>query len=161
MLSEVKTTIKQQTMINKATNKLPFLSIIALAFLVLMTTACAPSSPPVGPPQGSWSGITGDPVNPTYSVNMTFEGCSPNVECAAISYVDDDWTCSGTLTYTGSEDDQYVFEEELTTSTGDVACAATGIIKMKPEAGGSWTWGWYFSRNEAEAAGTTVVQEIK
>jgi hypothetical protein len=128
----------------------------------LLLAACAPAaSLPVTPPQGSWSGITGDPVNPIYSVNMTFEACSPNAECAAVSYVDEDWTCSGTLTYVGVEGDQYVFEEKLTGSTGEIECATTGVVKMKPQTDGTWAWGWYFSRNEAEAAGTTVVQEIK
>jgi hypothetical protein len=140
------------------TNRLTLLLVI----VALTTAACAPTANlPATPPQGSWSGITGDPVNPIYSVNMTFEACSPNVACAAVSYVDEDWTCSGTLTYVGTEGDQYVFEENLTGSTGEVECATTGVVKMKPQTDGTWAWGWYFSRNEAEAMGTTVVQEIK
>ena len=135
---------------------------ILFVLLSLVLTACggAQAALPSTPPQGSWSGLTGDPDHATYSVNMTFANCSPNVECAAISYVDENWTCSGTLTYTGTDSGQYLFAEKLINSTGGIDCVS-GLIKVQPQTDGTWVWGWYFAPNETEAAGTAVLREIK
>ena len=91
------------------------------------------------PPQGVLKGTILERSGRPYTVVMTVNDCSQNNQCASISYLD--YPCNSILTFSGIEDERYVFSETMI----DGSCVDGGSIQIRPHIlDGIWSWTWFY-----------------